>query len=207
MVLSEGSARRVPAVSVALQRLRLAIWIVCLLPLARLIWLGLNNGLGANPIEFISRSTGTWTLVFLLTTLCVTPARQLTGWTELTRVRRLLGLFTFFYVCLHFANWIVIDQFFDWPAMLQDIAKRPFITVGFAAFLLLLPLALTSTDAARRHLKRNWGRLHMLVYAVPVLGVLHYWWLVKKGVQTPLPYTAAVLLLLGWRAAAWWRGR
>ena len=207
MVLSERGVRPAPAASNALQRLRLAVWFACLLPLARLVWLGLNDGLGANPIEFISRSTGTWTLVFLLATLCVTPLRQLSGWTELIRVRRLLGLFTFFYACLHFANWIVIDQFFDWPAMLKDIAKRPFVTVGFAAFLLLLPLALTSTDAARRRLKRNWGRLHMLVYVVPVLGVLHYWWLVKKGVQTPLPYTVAVVLLLGWRLVSRLRGR
>jgi len=193
--------------SLALRRLRVAIWVACLLPLARLVWLGLNDGLGANPIEFISRSTGTWTLVILLATLCVTPLRQITGWTEWVRVRRLLGLFTFFYVCLHFVNWIVVDQFFDWSAMLKDIAKRPFVTVGFAGFLLLLPLALTSTDAMRRRLKRNWGRLHKVVYAVPVLGVLHYWWLVKKGVQTPLPYTVAVVVLLGWRVAAWLRQR
>jgi sulfoxide reductase heme-binding subunit YedZ len=193
--------------STPLQRLRVAIWIACLLPLARLVWLGLDDGLGANPIESISRSTGTWTLVMLLATLCVTPLRQITGWTELVRVRRLLGLFTFFYGCLHFVNWIVVDQFFDWPAMIKDIAKRPFITVGFSAFLLMLPLALTSTDAIRRRLKRNWGRLHKLVYAVPVLGVLHYWWLVKKGVQTPLPYTVAVTVLLGWRVAAWWPRR
>ena len=196
-----------PGASRGLQALRIALWVACLLPLARLFWLGLDNGLGANPIEFISRSTGTWTLVLLLATLCVTPLRQLTGWAELIRVRRMLGLFAFFYVCLHFANWIVVDQFFDWPAMLKDIAKRPFITVGFAGFLLLLPLALTSTDAARRRLKRNWARLHTLVYAVPVLGVLHYWWLVKKGVQTPLTYTVAVALLLGWRVVVWLKAR
>jgi len=205
--MSATSATRRPSASGGLRALRVVLWVVCLLPLARLIWLGLHDGLGANPIEFVSRSTGTWTLVFLLATLCVTPLRQLTGWTELMRVRRLLGLFAFFYVCLHFANWIVVDQFFDWPAMLKDIAKRPFLTVGFAGFLLLLPLALTSTDAARRRLKRNWARLHTLVYVVPVLGVLHYWWLVKKGVQTPLPYTVAVLILLGWRLALWLRTR
>lgn len=185
-----------------LGRLRLAIWVACLLPLARLVWLGATGGLGANPIEFVTRSTGTWTLVILLATLCVTPLRQLTGWTEIVRVRRLLGLFAFFYACVHFSIWLGVDQFFDWPAMLKDIAKRPFVTVGFTAFLLLIPLALTSTDAMRRRLKRNWARLHMLVYAVPVLGVLHYWWLVKKGVQTPLPYTVAVIALLGWRVVA-----
>ncbi|MBU3694108.1 MAG: sulfoxide reductase heme-binding subunit YedZ [Rhodocyclaceae bacterium] len=190
-----------------MQALRIALWIACLLPLARLVWLGFNNGLGANPIEFISRSTGTWTLVLLLATLCVTPLRQLNSWTELVRVRRLLGLFAFFYASLHFLNWIAVDQFFDWPAMLKDIVKRPFVTVGFAGFVLLLPLALTSTDAARRRLKRNWARLHTLVYVVPVLGVLHYWWLVKKGVQTPLPYTVAVAVLLGWRVLAWLRAR
>lgn len=195
------------AASPALQRLRAVLWIACLLPLARLLWLGVTGGLGANPIEFISRSTGTWTLVFLLATLCVTPLRRGTGWTELVRVRRLLGLFAFFYACLHFANWIAVDQFFDWPAMLKDIVKRPFVTAGFAGFLLLLPLALTSTDAARRRLGRNWARLHRLVYAVPVLGLLHYWWLVKKGVQAPLPYTAALAVLLGWRMLVWWQGR
>lgn len=190
-----------------LGRLRLAIWVACLLPLARLVWLGATGGLGANPIEFVTRSTGTWTLVILLATLCVTPLRQLTGWTEIVRVRRLLGLFAFFYACVHFSIWLGVDQFFDWPAMLKDIAKRPFVTVGFTAFLLLIPLALTSTDAMRRRLKRNWARLHMLVYAVPVLGVLHYWWLVKKGVQTPLPYTVAVIALLGWRVVARLRDR
>lgn len=188
-----------------LARLRFAIWIACLLPLTRLIWLGTTGGLGANPIEFVTRSTGTWTLVILLATLCVTPLRQLTGWTELVRVRRLLGLFAFFYACVHFSIWIGVDQFFDWPAMLKDILKRPFITVGFAGLLLLVPLAVTSTDAMRRRLKRNWARLHMLVYAVPVLGVLHYWWLVKKGVQTPFPYTVAVAVLLGWRLLVWIR--
>lgn len=195
------------APSPALQRLRVALWVACLLPLARLLWLAATDGLGANPIEFLSRSTGTWTLVLLLATLCVTPLRRLTGWTELLRVRRLLGLFAFFYSCLHFANWIAVDQFFDWPAMLKDIAKRPFLTVGFAGFVLLLPLALTSNDAARRRLKRNWGRLHTLVYAIPVLGLLHYWWLVKKGVQTPLPYTVAVVALLGWRVLSWFADR
>ncbi len=188
-----------------LARLRAAIWIACLLPLARLVWLGTTGGLGANPIEFVTRSTGTWTLVILLATLCVTPLRQLTGWTELVRVRRLLGLFAFFYACVHFSIWIGVDQFFDWPAMLKDILKRPFITVGFAGLLLLVPLAVTSTDAMRRRLKRNWARLHMLVYAVPVLGVLHYWWLVKKGVQTPFPYTVAVAVLLAWRLLVWIR--
>lgn len=188
-----------------LARLRVAIWVACLLPLARLVWLGTSDGLGANPIEFVTRSTGTWTLVILLATLCVTPLRQLTGWTELVRVRRLLGLFAFFYACVHFSIWIGVDQFFDWPAMLKDILKRPFITVGFAGLLLLVPLAVTSTDAMRRRLKRNWARLHMLVYAVPVLGVLHYWWLVKKGVQTPFPYTVAVVVLLVWRLVGWMR--
>ena len=140
-------------------------------------------------------------------TLSITPLRQLTGWVELIRLRRLVGLFAFFYAGLHFLNWIAVDQFFDWPAMFKDIAKRPFITVGFAAFVLLIPLAMTSTDAARRRLKRNWSRLHTLVYAVPVLGVLHYWWLVKQGVQTPLPLTVAVALVLGWRLLMWTRTR
>ena len=187
--------------------LRGVVWALCLFPLARLVWLAAFGGLGANPIEFVSRYTGTWTLVALVLTLSITPLRQLTGWVELIRLRRLVGLFAFFYASLHFLNWIAVDQFFDWPAMLKDIAKRPFITVGFAAFVLLIPLAMTSTDAARRRLKRNWSRLHTLVYAVPVLGVLHYWWLVKQGVQTPLPLTVAVAIVLGWRLLMWTRTR
>lgn len=174
-----------------------------LLPLARLLALGLTDRLGVNPIEFITRSTGTWTLVFLLLTLSITPLRRLSGWGWLIRLRRMLGLFAYFYACLHFTTYIWLDQFFDWGEIVKDVYKRPFITAGFSAFVLLLPLALTSTDAMMRRLKRNWGRLHQLVYPIALLAVTHYWWLVKKDITQPALYAACLALLLGMRL--WWR--
>lgn len=176
--------------------LRVLVFTLCLVPLARLLWLGFHGGLGANPIEFITRSTGTWTLVGLMVTLSVTPLRRLTGRAELIRFRRMLGLFTFFYVCLHFVTYIWLDQFFDPAAIAKDIIKRPFITVGFTAFLLLIPLAATSTRAMIRRLGRRWQQLHRLVYAIAILGVVHYLWLVKKDLTEPLIYGAVLTLLL-----------
>jgi len=167
-----------------------------LLPLARLIVLGASGGLGANPIEFVTHSTGTWTLVGLLVTLSVTPLRRLTGRAELIRYRRMLGLFAFFYACLHFVTYIWLDQFFDLAGIGKDIVKRPFITVGFAAFLLLIPLAATSTHAMMRRLGRRWQPLHRLIYAIAVLGVIHYLWLVKKDMTQPLIFGAVLALLL-----------
>jgi sulfoxide reductase heme-binding subunit YedZ len=174
------------------------IWLfaICLLPLMRLLVLGFGDGLGANPIEFITRSTGTWTLVGLMVTLSVTPLRRLTGRSELVRYRRMLGLFVFFYACLHFTTYIWLDQFFDPAAIVKDIIKRPFITVGFTAFVLLIPLALTSTHAMMRRLGRRWQQLHRLVYAIAMLGVIHYLWLVKKDLTDPLIYAVALALLL-----------
>ena len=178
------------------------VFAACLLPLARTAWI-VASGQAVNPIEFITRSTGTWTLVWLLATLSITPLRRLTGWNVLQRFRRLLGLFAFFYATLHFTTYLWLDQFFDWHAIVKDIAKRPFITAGFTALLLMTPLAVTSTDGWLRRLKRNWGRLHRLVYAVAVLGVTHYWWLVKKDIRQPLIYAAVLALLLGLRL--YWR--
>ena len=172
------------------------IAVVCLLPLGRLIALGFSGGLGANPIEFITRSTGTWTLVGLMVTLSITPLRRLSGWAGLIRYRRMLGLFTFFYVCLHFVTYIWLDQFFDPAAIVKDIIKRPFITVGFSAFVLLIPLAATSTRVMIRRLGRRWQQLHRLVYAIAILGVVHYLWLVKKDLTEPLIYGAVLTLLL-----------
>ena len=172
------------------------LFLICLLPLARLIYLAFNGGLGANPIEFITRSTGTWTLVGLMLTLTVTPLRRFTGLNALIRYRRMLGLFAFFYASLHFTTYIWLDQFFDPGAVLKDIYKRPFITVGFAAFLLLLPLAITSTHAMMRRLGRRWQQLHRLVYLIGFLGVLHYVWLVKKDLTQPLIYGGILLVLL-----------
>jgi sulfoxide reductase heme-binding subunit YedZ len=177
------------------------VWIAlaCLLPLLRLIVLGASGGLGANPIEFITRSTGTWTLVGLLVTLSVTPLRRLTGRADLVRYRRMLGLFAFFYACLHFVTYVWLDQFFDPAAIVRDIVKRPFITVGFAAFVLLLPLAATSTHAMMRRLGRRWQQLHRLIYVIAVLGVTHFLWLVKKDLTEPLIFGAVLALLLALR--------
>ena len=181
---------------VPLRRPKVWIALVCLLPLMRLIFLGIGGGLGANPIEFITHSTGTWTLVGLLVTLSVTPLRQLTGRADLIRYRRMLGLFTFFYACLHFVTYIWLDQFFDPAAIAKDVVKRPFITVGFTAFLLLIPLAVTSTHAMMRRLGRRWQQLHRLIYLIALLGVIHYLWLVKKDLTEPLIYGAVLTLLL-----------
>ncbi len=174
------------------------VWIfgICLFPLARLIILGGSGGLGANPIEFITHSAGIWTLTGLMVTLSVTPLRRLTGRAELIRYRRMLGLFTFFYASLHFVTYVWLDQFFDLAAIARDIIKRPFITVGFAAFVLLIPLAATSTHAMMRRLGRRWQQLHRLVYLVAMLGVIHYVWLVKKDLTEPLIYGAVLALLL-----------
>lgn len=186
------------------KRGKILLFLACLMPLARLLWLGFHDGLGANPIEFITRSTGTWTLTFLLITLAITPLRRLSGWQWPIRLRRMLGLFAFFYACLHFTTYLWLDQFFDLSAIYQDIFKRPFITVGFSSFLLLIPLAATSTQAMLRRLGgRNWQRLHRLVYLVAIGGVAHYWWLVKKDVTQPAIYAAVLALLLGYRL--WFR--
>ena len=177
------------------------LWVfgLCLLPLARLVYLGMTGGLGANPIEFVTRSTGTWTLVGLLITLSITPLRRLTGRAEWLRYRRMLGLFAFFYASLHFVTYIWLDQFFDWSAVVKDIVKRPFITVGFAAFVLLIPLAATSTHAMMRRLGRRWQLLHRAVYATALLGVIHYLWLVKKDLTEPLIYGSVLIILLAAR--------
>ena len=168
----------------------------CVLPLLRLGALGVSGGLGANPIEFITRSTGTWTLVGLLVTLSVTPLRRLTGRADLVRFRRMLGLFAFFYACLHFVTYIWLDQFFDPAAIARDIVKRPFITVGFTAFVLLIPLAVTSTHAMMHRLGRRWQLLHRLIYPIAMLGVTHFLWLVKKDLTEPLIFGAVLALLL-----------
>ena len=176
------------------------LFLICLIPLARLIYLGFTGGLGANPIEFITRSTGTWTLTGLMITLAVTPLRRLTGYNALVRYRRMLGVFTFFYASLHFTTYIWLDQFFNLTHVLKDIYKRPFITVGFAAFVLLIPLAVTSTNAMMRRLGKRWQTLHRLSYVIAALGVLHFIWLVKADLTEPLIYAGilAVLLLARW---------
>ena len=176
------------------------LFLLCLVPLARLIVLGANDALGANPIEFITRSTGTWTLVFLLVTLSVTPLRKIFNQPALIKLRRMFGLFAFFYVCLHFTTYIWLDQFFDVREIAKDIVKRPFITVGFLAFVLLIPLAATSNNATIKRLgARRWQSLHRLVYPIGILGVVHYWWLVKKDLTQPIIYASILAVLLGYR--------
>ena len=175
---------------------KLWVFVACLLPIVSLLVLGGSGGLGANPIEFITRSTGTWTLVGLLLTLSITPLRRLTGQVALLRYRRMLGLFSFFYGCLHFVTYIWLDQFFDPAAIARDILKRPFITIGFTAFVLLIPLAATSTHAMMRRLGRRWQQLHRLIYLIALLGVIHYVWLVKKDLTEPLIYGGVLACLL-----------
>ena len=179
------------------------VFLLCLLPLAALGWRALHGELTANPIEFITHATGDWTLRFLVITLCVSPFRKILHLPELIRFRRMLGLFTFFYACLHFTTYIWLDKFFDLSEMWKDIAKRKYITVGFTAFLLLIPLAITSTAGWIRRLGgKRWQQLHRLIYFSAALGVVHYYWLVKSAIIRPLTYGAVVAVLLLWRLFA-----
>lgn len=179
------------------------VFLICLVPLAALGWRALHGELTANPIEFITHATGDWTLRFLIITLCVTPFRKILHLPELIRFRRMLGLFAFFYACLHFTTYIWLDKFFDLSGMWKDISKRKYITVGFTAFLLLIPLAITSTAGWIRRLGgKRWQQLHRLIYFSAALGVIHYYWLVKSAIIRPLTYGAIVAVLLLWRLFA-----
>jgi len=180
--------------------IKVGIFIACLLPLGRLGWGAYTQNLGANPIEKITHTTGDWTLSLLLVTLSVTPLRKLLGVPALIKFRRMLGLFAFFYACLHFTTYIWLDKFFNFHEMLVDVAKRKFITVGFTAFVLLIPLALTSTKGWIRRLGgKRWQALHRLIYVSAIAGVIHYLWLVKADIRKPLEYGAVLALLLGYR--------
>jgi sulfoxide reductase heme-binding subunit YedZ len=180
------------------------VFLACLIPLALLGWKAYSNALGANPIEVITHATGDWTLRFLLITLAITPIRKLTGQFWFIRYRRMFGLFAFFYATLHFLTYIWLDKFFDVHEMLHDVAKRRFITVGFTGFVLLIPLALTSTKGWIRRLGgKRWQALHRLIYFSAIAGVIHYWWLVKADVREPLKYGAILAVLLGYRIAVW----
>jgi methionine sulfoxide reductase heme-binding subunit len=180
--------------------LKAGIFGACLIPLAVLAWNALTNNLGANPIDEVTDQTGIWTLRFLLITLAVTPARRLTGWNRLIQLRRMLGLFAFFYGSLHFLTYLWLDQFFAIEDIVADVMERPFITVGFASFMLLISLAVTSTTAMIKRLGGKWWqRLHRLVYAIAIGGVVHYLWLVKADIQQPLIYGVILAALLGYR--------
>ena len=178
--------------------MKLAIFLLALLPLDRLIYLAFTDGLGANPIEFITRSTGTWALVLLCITLAMTPLRLLTGSSLPIKCRRMLGLFCFFYASIHFVIWLWLDQSFDLAAMWNDVLKRPFITMGFLSFVFLIPLVLTSNHWAQRKLGRRWALLHKLIYVIAVTVILHYWWhkAGKNDLQTVSIYAVVVLILL-----------
>jgi sulfoxide reductase heme-binding subunit YedZ len=192
-----------------IKRVKLVIFVVALLPLLRLIERGVHDNLSANPLEFITRATGDWAIYFLCLTLLITPLRRLTGHNWLLRLRRLLGLYVFFYAFLHFLCFLWFDHFFDLEEMGKDILKRPFIAVGFTALVLLVPLVVTSTDRMMRQLGRWWGRLHRLIYAVALLAVLHFWWMKsgKNNLQEPMIIALVMALLLGSRLVSVWRSR
>lgn len=187
--------------------LKVVLWLGALSPFAWLLAGFFRGWLGPNPIEKLTHVTGMSTLVLLLVTLSVTPVRRLTGWNPLVRIRRPLGLFAYFYASLHFSIWFAFDMVFQWRWMLEDVAERPYITVGFTAFVLLTPLALTSTRGWIRRLGRNWSRLHRLVYVAATLGVVHFYWLVKADTRLPLLLAGILAVLLALRVAFFFRSR
>ena len=188
--------------------IKVILFAACLLPLAVLVWRGFHNNLSANAVQFVEHWTGDWTIRFLIITLAVTPLRKLLRLPNLIRFRRMFGLFAFFYVCLHFTTWLWLDRYFNWSEMLKDVAKRPFITVGFTGFVLMIPLAVTSTAGWIRRLGgKRWQMLHRAIYLSAIAGVIHYYWLVKSDVRKPLQYAAIVAVLLAWRVGSWFNSR
>lgn len=190
--------RKVPD-KTQLFRIKTFIFLLCLIPLIRLVWLGFHDDLSANPVEFVERSTGFWALFILLVTLSLTPIRLVTGTAWQIQMRRMLGLFMFFYACLHIVTYVWLDFSFLWTDITKDIAKHPRILVGFAAFMLTVPLALTSTNNMMKRLGGKWKKLHRLVYAVATLAIVHFWWLVKKDIREPLFYALVLAFLFGIR--------
>jgi len=196
-----------PSTALIRRVIKPALFVVCALPLLSLVLAAFGIGgasLGANPVERIQDTLGQWGLRFLCITLAVTPIRDWLNMPWLVQLRRMLGLYAFFYVLLHFLTWLILDQGLYWSGILEDIGKRPFITIGFAALLLLVPLAVTSTNKMMRRLGKRWKSLHRLIYAICLLAVWHYYWQVKADTTEPLIYLAIVLVLLGWRA---WKAR
>jgi sulfoxide reductase heme-binding subunit YedZ len=182
----------------------LAVWLACLSPLIWFVAQGFTGGLGANPIQYVLRQLGVWALRFICISLAITPAARLLKAPAIARYRRRVGLFAFAYVCLHLTTYIGVDQIFDWPTIGKDIVKRPYITIGMAAFAMLLPMAVTSADKLRRRMgPKRWKRLHQLIYLIAPMGVVHYYLLVKADHRPPLVYGAVVLVLLGYRLVDW----
>jgi sulfoxide reductase heme-binding subunit YedZ len=186
-------------------RLKPFIFLLCLVPFGQLAYNAYIGDLGVNPIDFITRFTGSWALIFLIGTLAVTPARRLTGWNDLIKLRRMLGLFAFSYALTHFATYLVLDHFFDWQAIGKDIVKRPYVTAGFTAFVIMLSLALTSTAGMIRRLGKRWQKLHRLIYVAALAGVIHFYWLVKADIRRPAQYGFVLGLLLVYRILVTWR--
>lgn len=182
--------------------LRAVIFAAAVVPAAALVYGFVTDDLTANPIDYITDTTGTTALVLLLISLSITPLRRLTGFNQMIRLRRMLGLFAFFYACLHLSTWLILDWFFDFASMAADLVERPFITIGMTTFLLLLPLALTSTAGMIRRLGKRWQQLHRLVYVAAVTAVIHFWWVVKADFREPRFFALALTVLLGFRA--WW---
>jgi sulfoxide reductase heme-binding subunit YedZ len=189
--------------------IKAGLFLLACVPFLRLFIFAYLDQLGANPLEAITRNTGDWTLYLLCITLSITPLRRLTGWTWLIALRRMMGLFTFFYASLHFLAFLWFDHFFDVQAMLLDVVKRPFIAMGFATFLLLLPLAITSTNSMMRKLGKRWKTLHQLIYLIIIMGLLHFWWMRagKQNFAQPLLITVIALVLLGSRLVTWWQNK
>ena len=187
---------------------KVVVFGACLAPFGILLWRGFHNDLGLNPVEFVEHTTGDWILRFLVITLAITPLRKILHLPQLIRFRRMMGLFAFFYACLHFSTWLGVDRSFNWHDILDDIAKRPFITVGFTGFVLMIPLAITSTAGWIRRLGgKRWQLLHRAIYLSAIAGVIHYYWLVKSDVRKPLEYAVLVAILLVWRLWSWFMDR
>jgi sulfoxide reductase heme-binding subunit YedZ len=183
---------------------KIPVWILSLVPLCYLAWRAWNDDLTANPIEYITHFTGDWTLRFLVITLAISPLRKLLKMPDLIKFRRLIGLFAFFYGCLHFSTYLGVDKFFDFKEIWADVAKRPYITMGFTAFVCMIPLAITSTTGwIRRMGGKRWQLLHRLVYASAIAGVIHYYWLVKSDIRQPRLYAILVGVLLAFRLVVW----
>jgi len=179
---------------------KVLVFLICLVPAGILIWEAFTGGLGSNPTQFLEHATGDWTLRFVAITLAVTPLRKLLRQPQLIRFRRMLGLFAFFYGCCHFSIYLTFDQVFDLHGIWADIAKRKYITVGFTGFVLMIPLALTSTAGWIRRLGgKRWSMLHRAIYLTAIAGVVHFWWLVKSDIHLPVEYAVVMAILLGWR--------